>query len=58
MRRKTPADYHALAEERSFRWLGPKAPNTEAKTGWDRCVLNETILDRQVLRANNRSYQK
>ena len=33
---KTPADYHALAEERGFRWLGPEVPNVRIKTGW-RC---------------------
>jgi hypothetical protein len=32
--RKTPADYHALAKERGFRWLGPKAPNVKTKTRW------------------------
>jgi very-short-patch-repair endonuclease len=32
--RKTPADYHALAEKRGFRWLGPEVPNNKAKTGW------------------------
>jgi hypothetical protein len=35
MRRKTPADYHALAEERGFRWLGPEVSSTKAKTGWE-----------------------
>jgi hypothetical protein len=35
---KTPADYHALAEMRGFRWLGPAVPNKEAKTGWE-CEL-------------------
>jgi hypothetical protein len=32
---KTPADYHTLAEERGFRWLGPEVPNTQTKTGWE-----------------------
>ncbi len=32
---KTPADYHALAEERGFRWLGPQVPNVQAKTNWE-----------------------
>ena len=35
MRRKTLADYHALADERGFRWLGPEVPNTHTKTGWE-----------------------
>jgi hypothetical protein len=34
-RRKTPADYHALAEKRGFRWLGPEAQNTSTQTGWE-----------------------
>jgi very-short-patch-repair endonuclease len=34
-RRKKPADYHALAEERSFRWLGPKVSNSHTKTNWE-----------------------
>lgn len=32
--RKTPADYKALAAARGFIWLGPEAPNTYTKTGW------------------------
>jgi hypothetical protein len=34
-RRKTPADYHALAEKRGFRWLGLKVPGVRAKTTWE-----------------------
>lgn len=33
--RKTPADYHALAEERCFRWSGPEVPNIQTRTGWE-----------------------
>ena len=33
--RKTPADYHALAEKRGFRWLGPEVPNVRTKTAWE-----------------------
>jgi very-short-patch-repair endonuclease len=33
-RRKAPPDYHALAEKRGFRWLGPEVANTQTKTGW------------------------
>ena len=36
-RRKSSADYHSLAEERGFRWLGPEVPNTQTRTGW-RCA--------------------
>jgi very-short-patch-repair endonuclease len=32
---KTPADYHDLAKERGFRWLGPEVSNTGVKTGWE-----------------------
>lgn len=32
--RKTPSDYHALAQQRGFVWLGPEAPNSYTKTGW------------------------
>jgi len=35
-RRKTPADYHALAAERGLAWLGPEVRSTKEKTGW-RC---------------------
>ncbi len=34
--RKVPRDYHALATERGFVWLGPKVQNNGAKTKW-RC---------------------
>jgi very-short-patch-repair endonuclease len=33
--KKTPADYHALAEKRGFRWLGPEVPNVRTKTWWE-----------------------
>jgi very-short-patch-repair endonuclease len=32
---KTPEDYHALAAERGFQWLGPEVPNTQTKTWWE-----------------------
>jgi L-alanine-DL-glutamate epimerase-like enolase superfamily enzyme len=32
---KTPADYHALAEERGFLWLGPEVADTKTKTSWE-----------------------
>lgn len=32
--RKTPDDYHRLAAERGFVWLGPEAENSAAKTWW------------------------
>lgn len=35
MRRKTPEDYHNLAEKRGFRWIGPEVPTTATKTGWE-----------------------
>ena len=35
MQRKIPDDYHKLAQERGFRWLGPEVPNTRPKTGWE-----------------------
>jgi hypothetical protein len=34
-RKKTPADYRALAQRRGFRWLGPEVPNTLTKTIWE-----------------------
>lgn len=37
MGRKQPKDYHRLAEERGFEWIGPDVHNTRTKTGW-RCV--------------------
>ena len=33
--RKTPVDYHALAEKRGFRWLGPEVPNARTRTAWE-----------------------
>lgn len=33
--RKLPEDYHALAELRGFKWLGPEVPNVSTKTGWE-----------------------
>lgn len=33
-RRKTSADYHALANDRGFHWLGPEVPNNMTKTRW------------------------
>lgn len=36
--RKTPADYHALANQRGFIWLGPEVSNVDTKTTWQcRC---------------------
>jgi len=32
---KTPADYHALAAARGFRWVGPAVPNGHTKTTWE-----------------------
>ena len=34
LQRKTSADYHALAEQREFQWLGPEVSNIQTKTGW------------------------
>lgn len=34
-RRVKPADYHILADERSFTWLGPKVPTVSTKTWWE-----------------------
>jgi len=34
-RRKTPEDYHALAESRGFRWLGPEVSTTKTRTTWE-----------------------
>jgi hypothetical protein len=31
---RSPADYHALAAERGFRWLGPDVPSVLQPTGW------------------------
>lgn len=30
-----PAHYHALAEKRGFRWIGPEVPNVGTKTVWE-----------------------
>ena len=35
-KRKLPEDYHKLAQEKDFEWLGPKVFNTHTKTWW-RC---------------------
>ncbi len=35
--KKTPTDYHLLAQKRGFRWLGPMVPSTQTKTEWE-CV--------------------
>jgi very-short-patch-repair endonuclease len=34
IKRKTPADYRALAEKRDFTWIGPPVSNNQSKTGW------------------------
>ncbi len=34
-RRKTPEDYHALAESRGYQWLGPEVTSTGLKTTWE-----------------------
>jgi hypothetical protein len=34
-RKKTPEDYHALAEHRGFRWLGPEVSTTKTLTTWE-----------------------
>ncbi len=31
---KTPANYHALAQSRGFKWLGPEVSSVDHKTGW------------------------
>jgi len=36
MQRKTPDDYHKLAQERGLRWLGTEVPNIQTKTAWER----------------------
>ena len=35
MRRKTPNDYHALAEQRGLRWLGLEVSNARIRTRWE-----------------------
>ena len=42
---KTPADYHALAHERGFRWLGPTVATTRVNTRW-RCAQGHTFTAR------------
>jgi len=32
---KTPQDYHDLATERGFKWLGPEVANVRTKTRWE-----------------------
>lgn len=34
VRPKTPEDYHILAGENNFTWLGPKVPNVKTNTWW------------------------
>lgn len=34
-RKKTPTDYHLLAESRGFRWLGPEVATTKTLTTWE-----------------------
>lgn len=38
VRRKTANDYHDLAQDRGFCWLGPEVPNAHVKTEWE-CPL-------------------
>lgn len=33
--RLKPADYHALAKKRNFKWLGPEVANVKIKTSWE-----------------------
>lgn len=35
--RKTPEDYHEMAERRGFKWLGPEVSSVFAKTTWE-CI--------------------
>lgn len=35
LRRKRPRDYHRLAQERGFLWIGPRVANTQVKTVWE-----------------------
>jgi len=32
--RLKPSDYHKLAEQKGFKWLGPEVPNNQTKTWW------------------------
>lgn len=34
-RKKKPEDYHLLASQRGFRWLGPEVPSTKTLTNWE-----------------------
>ena len=34
LRRKTPKDYHKLAKERGFKWVGPEVKSNNQKTNW------------------------
>ena len=34
-KRKTEKDYHELAENHGFKWIGPFPKNTHMKTGWE-----------------------
>ena len=34
MKRKTPEDYHKLAESRQYKWLGPEVSSVDIKTIW------------------------
>lgn len=43
--RKKPKDYHSLARERDFIWLGPEVPNVTSKTKWE-CQLGHRWLAR------------
>lgn len=33
--KRLPADYHLLAQQRKFKWLGPEVSNTHTKTEWE-----------------------
>jgi hypothetical protein len=33
-KQKVPKDYHDLAKERGYKWIGPEVPNIRTKTGW------------------------
>lgn len=43
VQRKTEVEYHALAKQRSFVWLGPMVENTQTKTQWQ-CSVGHTWL--------------
>jgi hypothetical protein len=40
---KTPADYHAMAQQRGYEWLGPAVPTAQTKTWW-RCPFGHEWL--------------